>query len=61
MVEDVTDVVVKSSLFHLLMSFLSQLFSCNNSNRGTELHDEYNRLPDEYYKLSLNDHVNYDT
>jgi len=47
-VEDETDVVVKSSLFHLLMSFLSQLFSCNNSNRGTELHDEYNRLPDEY-------------
>ena len=42
-------------------SHFSQSFSCNNSNRMTELHDEYNRLRGDYYGLPLSDDINFDT
>jgi len=42
-------------------SHFSRVFTCNNPRRMTELHDEYNRLRDQYYWLPLNDDINFDT
>jgi len=42
-------------------SHFSRVFTCNNPHRMIELHDEYNRLRDQYYGLPLNDDINFDT
>jgi len=42
-------------------SHFSRMFTCNNPHCMTEIHDEYNRLCDQYYGLPLNDDINFGT